>query len=374
MKARDAGLLQQVLRFVLTVGLPVTAAFTAGMKPWSIYAVLGVILAFVGDEGGTAPQRLGYMAIGPLGLVVGTAVGSAAASLPIIFLGIIFLLGLFYGFVEGGHVHLLQLARFTGYGVVMGYAVAPIDLNDCIATAAAVVEAWLISLLWDLTHGRLRPLAVEPVWNAVKVTLTGGRTRWTFAMCAGLTITAANLAGTWLGLGHPYWATLTILVVLRSEIEPSANMIIDRVLGTLTGIAAVALLATVTTGQGPLLAGMIVSAALRWPAFRLHVALGTAAITIFVLLLGELLAASPRAASHLLQDRLLATMVGCCFAMAGLGVRRAFDRELQNAACHGRQVAARRTDATASQAQVVSSADLEFPALIANDELPSRSP
>jgi hypothetical protein len=133
------------------------------MEPWSIYAVLGAILAFVGDEGGTASQRLGYMAIGPIGLVVGTAVGTAVASQPVIFLGIMFLLGLFYGLVEGGHVHLLQLARFTGYGLVMGYAVTPINLNDGVATAAAVVEAWLISLLWDLARGGLRPLGVEPV-------------------------------------------------------------------------------------------------------------------------------------------------------------------------------------------------------------------
>jgi uncharacterized membrane protein YccC len=329
MMARDTDLLERVLRFVLTVGLPVAAAFAEGVQPWLVYAVLGAILAFVGDEGGAAPQRLGHMAIGPLGLVVGTAVGTAVASQPVTFLGIMFLLGLFYGLVEGGHVHLLQLARFTGYGLVMGYAVTPIDFNDCIATAAAVLETWLISLFWDLVRGGLRPLAVEPVWSAVKVMLRGWRTRWPFALCAGLSITAANLAGAWLGLGHPYWATLTILVVLRSEIEPSANVIIDRVLGTLIGVSAVALLVTAAPGRGPLLVGMIVAAALRWPAFRMHVALGTAAITIFVLLLGELLAASPRAATHVLQDRLLATMVGCCFAMAGLGLRRIFDRRLQ---------------------------------------------
>jgi uncharacterized membrane protein YccC len=74
---------------------------------------------------------------------------------------------------------------------------------------------------------------------------------------------------------------------------PSADLITDRVLGTLLGVTAVALLVTAAPGQGPLLAGMIVAAALRWPAFRMHVALGTATITVFVLLLGQLLAASP---------------------------------------------------------------------------------
>jgi hypothetical protein len=325
---QDTDLLHRVLRFVLTAGLPVVAAIGKGVQPWLIYAVLGAILAFVGDEGGTPLQRLGYMAIGPAGLVAGAAVGTAAGPLPVLFLGIMFALGLFYGLVEGGHGHLLQLSRFVGYGLVMGDAVAPLDVADCAAAAEAVAEAWMISVLWDLARGQLRPLGVAPVWKAIEAALRGWRTRWIFALCAGLTIAAASLAGAWLGLGHPYWATLTILVVLHSEMAPSKDLVTNRVLGTLVGVAAVAVLVTVAPGQGPLLAGMIVAAALRWPAFRVHVALGTATITIFVLLLGELLVPTPQAATHLLQDRLLATMVGCCFAMAGIGVYRNLERQL----------------------------------------------
>jgi hypothetical protein len=336
---RDTDLLHRVLRFLTTVGLPVIAAIVEGVQPWLIYATLGAILAFLGDEGGTPLRRLGYMTIGPAGLVVGAAVGTATGALPIPFLIIIFTLGLFYGLVEGGHDHLLLLSRFIGYGLVMGNAVTPLDLADCAAAGAAVVDAWGTSLLWDLARGGLRPLGVQPVGTATKAALTNWRTRWIFSLCAGLVIVAANLAGVWLGLGHPYWATLTILVVLRSEMEPSADLITDRVLGTLLGVAAVALLVTAAPGQGPLLGGMIIAAALRWPAFRFHVALGTAAITAFVLLLGEILAASPPAANHLLQDRLLATMVGCCFAMAGIGLYRILKRQLTTAPTvgeHGR--------------------------------------
>jgi Fusaric acid resistance protein-like len=332
----DTELLHRVLRFLLTVGLSVAPAISEGVKPWLVYAALGAILAFVGDEGGTPLQRLGYMTISPAGLVAGTAVGTAIAPLPILFLCIIFVLGLFYGLVEGGHVHLLQLARFVGYGLVMGYAVAPLDLADCVAAATSVVEAWMLSLLWDLARGRLRPLGVASIWEAMTTALTDWRGRWLFSFFAGLTITAANLAGAWLGLGHPYWATLTILVVLRSEMGSSADLITDRVLGTLMGVASVALLVTAVPSRGALLAGMIVAAALRWPASRAHIALGTATITAFVLLLGELLAASQQMATHLLQDRLLATMVGCCFAMAGIGLCRLLAPKLKAHATFGR--------------------------------------
>src|ERR1700682_1163281 len=230
---RDTDLLHQVLRFLTTVGLPVVAAIVEGVQPWLIYATLGAILAFVGDEGGNPLRRLGYMTIGPAGLVVGAAVGTATGSLPIPFLIIIFALGIFYGLVEGGQVHLLLLSRFMGYGLVMGNAVMPLDLADCAAAGAAVVDAWGTSLLWDLARGEFRPLGVQPVGKATKAALTDWRTRWIFSLCVGLIIVAANLAGVWLGLGHPYWATLTILVVLRSEMEPSADLITDRVLGTL---------------------------------------------------------------------------------------------------------------------------------------------
>jgi hypothetical protein len=324
---RDTDLLHQVLRFLLTVGLPVAAALEEGLRPWLVYAVLGAILAFLGDEGGRPLRRLGYMAIGPAGLVAGAAVGTAVVPLPVLFLSVLFALGLFYGLIEGRHAHLLLLTRFVGYGLVMGDAAAPLDLADCFAGTAAVVEAWIISLLWDLiTGGWLRPLGVLPVWTAMKGALIGWRTRWTFALCAGVTIVAASLAGAWLNVGHPYWATLTILVVLRSELASSADLMTDRVLGTLMGVTAVALLIATMPGQKPILVSMVVAAALRWPAFRVHVALGTAAITAFVLLLSELLATTPQAAIHLLQDRLLATMVGCCFAMAGIGLYRNLPR------------------------------------------------
>ncbi|HXM35572.1 MAG TPA: hypothetical protein VN920_10325, partial [Pyrinomonadaceae bacterium] len=166
---RDTDLLHQVLRFLTTVGLPVIAASVEGVQLWLIYATLGAILAFVGDEGGTPLRRLGYMTIGPAGLVVGAAVGTATGSLPITFLIIIFSLGVFYGLVEGGHVHLLLLSRFMGYGLVMGNAVMPLDLADCAAAGAAVVDAWGTSLLWDLARGEFRPLGVQPVGKATKV-------------------------------------------------------------------------------------------------------------------------------------------------------------------------------------------------------------
>src|ERR1700730_18706289 len=96
MTARDTDLFHRVLRFLTTVGWPVTVAIVERVQPWLIFAVLGAILAFLGDEGGTSLRRLGYMTIGPAGLVAGAAVGTATGSPPALFFTFIFFLGLVY--------------------------------------------------------------------------------------------------------------------------------------------------------------------------------------------------------------------------------------------------------------------------------------
>jgi hypothetical protein len=327
-KERHLELVHRSARFIITVMIPVGVAFAAGARPWLVYAVLGAIVAFLGDEGGKPLLRLGYMLIGPSALIAGATIGSIVRS-DGIFVAITVLLGLFYGLVEGGDPHLLLVARFTGYGLVLGFAVARLSLPDAIAAGAATLAAWTVSLAWDVARRRLRELAVEPVLTSLLRAIGAWRSRWIFSLAAGLSIGAANLVGLWIGLGHSYWATLTILVVLRADMLESADAITHRVSGTLLGVAAVAVLISCTSNAEVLFAAMVIIAALRWPALSVHLTLGTACITAFVLLVADLLVSSVGDEMHVLQDRLLAIMVGCCFALVGLGLEREITRILR---------------------------------------------
>jgi hypothetical protein len=318
-------LLHQSARFIVTVMLPVGVACVTGARPWLVYAVLGAIVAFLGDEGGRPFTRLGYMLIGPAALVIGASLGGIVGT-DTAFVAVTVLLGLYYGLVEGGPPHPLLIARFGGYGLVLGFTVARITPIDAMAAGAAMLSAWLVSLAWDTARVAMRPLAVEPVWQSLAHAIGMWRTRWSFALSAGLSIGAANLVGLWIGLGHSYWATLTILVVLRADMIDSADAISHRVSGTLLGVGVVAALITWGPGTGVLFAAMVIIAALRLPATHLHLTLGTACITAFVLLVADLLATSHAGAIHVVQDRLLAIMVGCCFAIAALGFQREIDR------------------------------------------------
>ena len=318
-------LLHRSARFLITVMIPVGVAFAAGARPWLVYAVLGAVVAFLGDEGGRPLLRLGYMLIGPSALIAGATIGSIVQT-DSIFVAITVLLGLFYGLVEGGEPHLLLVARFAGYGLVLGFGVARLNLPDAIAAGAVTLVAWSISLAWDVARRRLRELAVEPVLTSLLRAVRIWQSRWIFALAAGLSIGAANLVGLWIGLGHAYWATLTILVVLRRDMQESSDAITHRVSGTLLGVAAVALLISCTSNAEVLFAAMVIIAALRWPALSVHLTLGTACITAFVLLVANLLVSSVGDEMHVLQDRLLAIMVGCCFALVGLGLEREITR------------------------------------------------
>jgi uncharacterized membrane protein YccC len=103
-----------------------------------------------------------------------------------------------------------------------------------------------------------------------------------------------------------------------------------RITGTLLGVLIVGLIVTQLPGKVPMLLGLVFAAALRWPAFRLHTSMGLTCLTIFVLLLGELLAPTPAAAVHALQDRLLATFIGCSFGLFALALARDITRALHS--------------------------------------------
>ncbi|MBP6562987.1 MAG: hypothetical protein KA214_05890, partial [Neisseriaceae bacterium] len=68
--------LQRTLRFVLTVGAPLLAAYHYGMGGWVLYLIFGALLGFVGDAGGPPLLRLRFMAVGPGSLLVGALLGS----------------------------------------------------------------------------------------------------------------------------------------------------------------------------------------------------------------------------------------------------------------------------------------------------------
>ena len=313
--------LQRTLRFVLTVGAPLLAAYHYGMGGWVLYLIFGALLGFVGDAGGPPLLRLRFMAVGPGSLLVGALLGSLCLWLsPWLFFLFAIANGVLYGLVENRHTHLVMMTRFLGYGLVFGYAVAPLTWTDALLTLCSLIWAWLLALVWDLVARRTSPLSVpsfrRSLWRSHRQAAKHGR----FALSAGISIALAYLTCLFTDNQHPYWAILTILIVLHNDMSNSAAMISQRVSGTLLGVFAVVGLVMLPLGPFGLLLCALVAATLRWPAFHLHYTLGTACITAFVLILGTLMLTPGQDGLLVLQDRLLATFIGCAFALFTLQV------------------------------------------------------
>lgn len=306
----------RTLRFVLTVGTPLLTAYQYDMGSWVLYLSFGGLLGFSGDVGGPAFIRLRYMAVGPSFLIFGALLGTLSLWWSAwLFFGLAIVIGYLYGLVENRHSHLITATRFMGYGLVFGYAVAPITLFDMALTFSTLIWAWLVSLFWDMATRQATPLTTPSVRRSLWRSYRQAAKHSHFALATGFSIALAYLICLFTGNEYPYWAILTILIVLQNDVRNSATRISERVSGTILGVFAVVAVVSLSTYPLVLLIAALIAATLRWPAFQLHPTFGTACLTSFILLLATL--SLPPNADNLsvLQDRLLATFIGCSFAL-----------------------------------------------------------
>ncbi|MBR8740848.1 FUSC family protein [Nocardiopsis sp. MG754419] len=131
-----------------------------------------------------------------------------------------------------------------------------------------------------------------------------------------LTVTAAGAFGLWMGLDHYYWVALTTTAVLQGgNVVLTLNRSVQRSLGTLLGVLA---------GVGLLvldlpLAVVIVVAGLLQGATQLVVARNFFYASVLLTPMALLLSytANPYPAAELAGSRIIDTLVGSAFGLAG---------------------------------------------------------
>lgn len=309
--------LKRSIRFTVMVMAPIVVTLFTGPETWLVYAMVSAIVAFAGDAGGPRLQRFGWMATGPLALAAGLALGAASTGhLPAVF-ALSMGAGLAYGLVETAHPHLLLATRFFAFGIVLAGLVSAPTPVDFLAIAIMLVFSWLISLASDLADGRQTALSVPPA-ASIGLSLRGALgPRIAFAIAVSLSIGAALTAAVLVGSLRPSWTCLTVLLVMRSEVLGSLRLAGARVLGTLGGVVAAVGIAHVGSHRVTLLA-MALAAFVRWPAEQFHNALGVFCLTLFVLLMVELVTPDSHTANLLLHERLTDTVIGAIAAAVGL--------------------------------------------------------
>lgn len=315
------GLIARSVRFAFTVMAPITAGLIVGVDIWLIYALVTCILAFTLDTGGPALHRLGFMGAAGVVVLLGTGIGTLAAG----HMGFTVLafacVGALYALVESLDPS-AAAARFMCLTLAVGALYAPLQLTDVAVVAGFVVYAWAVSLAWDAMSGLHRP-STAPVPREILVRLRATeRERWVFALAVAVAVPLAFLTSLSLGLHRPYWALIAIVLVLRADAMSSRQLMGQTLAGTALGVAVALLYGYLLPYHAALLAGMAVAALLRWPAQQRHGALGMAVLTVFIMLLLELLAGNARGATHDIVERLVDMAVGCVFAMVALGLDR----------------------------------------------------
>ncbi len=154
------------------------------------------------------------------------------------------------------------------------------------------------------------------LWSSLRSSLSGDSLIRPTALRMWLTVTLAGGFGLWMGLDHYYWVALTTTAVLQGgNVVLTMNRSVQRSLGTLLGVLGGVALLTLDLP----LAAVIVLAGLLQGATQLVVGrnffYGSVLLTPMALMLSY--TAHPYPVAELAGSRIIDTLVGSAFGMAG---------------------------------------------------------
>ena len=154
------------------------------------------------------------------------------------------------------------------------------------------------------------------LWNSLRSSLSGDSLIRPTALRMGLTVTLAGAFGLWMGLDHYYWVALTTTAVLQGgNVVLTMNRSVQRSLGTLLGVVGgVALLSLDLS-----LIAIIVLAGLFQGATQLVVVRNFFYASVLLTPMALMLSytANPYPVAELAGSRIIDTLVGSAFGMAG---------------------------------------------------------
>lgn len=136
---------------------------------------------------------------------------------------------------------------------------------------------------------------------------------WLHAIRLAAVVAAADLLARRFEGQRGYWIVLTVIVVLKPAWETTVLRVSGRWLGTLAGVVPVSVVATLAHPRGVALAvGVGLAAWAAYTVFQANYALYCAFLSAFVVLLLDVIKATPSAAAI---DRALDTTLGAILAL-----------------------------------------------------------
>ena len=156
----------------------------------------------------------------------------------------------------------------------------------------------------------IRHNEIEPRLLLNNLTLKSANFRHAVRLTVGLLIGYA--ISLFFPLGHSYWILLTIAVIIKPAYSITRKRNLQRVAGTVTGAVIGFLILYTLHDKTALFFIMIVTMVISYSFVRVNYFIGSAGITVYVLLSFHFLSAA--GFQHALNDRLIDTLIGSAIA------------------------------------------------------------
>ncbi len=312
------------LRFACVAGLPLCAGLALDARGPAVIATFAALLIALCDVGYTHRARLVTMACGAVAIVAGGAIGAHFGGHPYAHETLVTVAALAVGLLSGPHPASSTVARFFALAVVVGAGVQWLSDAYFVACAGGAACALTVTaLLWALLP---RDRTSPQDWRTrIDTAFAFDRPDVRFALALACAAAAALFAANLLALHRPYWAAVTVLMVMRREGTESLRLTLHYAVGTLLGLVVAAAIVALEPPLAALAAVAVGAAAVIRIALAINPSLGFSAFTVFALLLIEVALPHAGFSWTLWSTRAYDVAVGCALALAGtlLAQRRA---------------------------------------------------
>lgn len=310
-----------VLLFVgvaIAVAVPLLGFALAGHPSAAVAGGATALFVSLSDIGRTPRGRAGTMVLTAVFMLLGGFIGDKFGGTTLADEVLILASAFVAGWVSNSHPGIAAITRFTALATAAGVGM---QIADPVAAAAVLVggtSAICLALTsWSL-HDGLPDKSFMDLNAGVKRAIAGtGAGPW-FAICYASACAFSLFAAEQLGVDNPYWATFAVIAVMRPEGMLSLKLVIHYMVGTIVGVPAATLIAQLASDYELVhIALAAIVAAVGRLGFALNAALGYLALTVFVILIVEIVRESSVPPYALVLTRLYDVSVGCAIALVG---------------------------------------------------------
>ncbi len=304
--------------------VPLVLGLCRGELVISIYGALTGYILGLSDHLGPLKHRLWTITLTFLLLIAGFTVGHFFQGNWIEYIVLFTALTYWLGILAGEGAELEKALLFTTISFVSAYSAKPLSSETVpllwLYTGTAYI-CLLMGIVIQAIVTKRSPESITGFKNVLKKTLVLHKAKYLHAATYALVALLSVWITWYFQLERGYWVTMTVLLVMKPDINSAFYRAFQRSIGTILAVLCVDIL--IQLGENPRwFIPLIIGCALGVPwAIKRNYWLVTFLTTIMVVLLLELVSPHPDDL-HTPFVRLTATLLGCGLGLAGMVISK----------------------------------------------------